>query len=182
LPTIVSRCEVIRLRPVLTETIVQGLTNHTSLSPEQALHLAHISDGMPGYAIYLSQQPKILEQRNTWLEDLHKLLHAHRLERFDYVKPFLKKRNMLDRQKFRDLLLVWLSYWRDIMLRSSGTDTSPANIDRLEEIDEIANHLGLYRSFQVVKSLERALALLSINVNGRLLAEVTMLDLPNIRD
>ena len=170
------------MRPVPRETIVQGLTNQASLSPEQALHLAHISDGIPGNAIYLSKQPKILEQRNTWLEDLQRILRASRQERFDYIKPLLKNRNLLDRTKFRELLLVWLPFWRDVMLRSSGTDAPPVNIDRLEEIDVIANCLGLYRSFQVVKSLERALALLSKNVNGRLLAEVTLLDLPYFRD
>ncbi len=54
LPTIVSRCEVVRLRPLSLETVESYLTQHGADS-DQARLIAHISGGRLGYALRLMQ-------------------------------------------------------------------------------------------------------------------------------
>jgi DNA polymerase III subunit delta' len=173
LPTIVSRCEVLRLRPVALETVKQGLIERFSISAEQAQLLSHISGGRPGYAIRLHQQPDLLEQRRAWLENHAHLLASSRVDRFAYVEALVK-----DREALPMVLMVWLSYWRDVLLCSSGSSTPLANQDRKDEIDQLAHRWSLQEVYRVVASLKHTLDLLEQNINARLAAEVLMLDLP----
>jgi DNA polymerase-3 subunit delta' len=173
LPTIVSRCEVLRLRPLPLGQASQGLQERWGLPVEQAQLLAHISGGRPGYALRLHEQPEQLEKRQTWLDDQRRLLSASRVERFSYAETLSK-----DRDALRAMLLVWLSFWRDVLLKTTGSSVPLANLDRLEEIESLAASFGLQASYQFVSALERTLSLLERNINVRLAAEVLMLDLP----
>ena len=82
LPTIVSRCEVLRLRPLSIEETSTGLQSLRGVPKEEADRLAHISGGRPGYALRLYEQPQLLEQRQAWLDQLLRLLASSRAERF----------------------------------------------------------------------------------------------------
>jgi hypothetical protein len=78
--------------------------------------------------------------------------------------------------------LVWLSYWRDVLLRVAGAETPLVNIDRNMEIEFLAGRLDLSTARKVVSELESALEKMDRNVNSKLLAEVLLLDLPkNVR-
>jgi DNA polymerase-3 subunit delta' len=173
LPTIVSRCEVLRLRPVPIEQVNGGLQDRWGLPHEQAELLAHISNGRPGYAITLHQKPKQLEERQRWLDDHYDLLSSSRVERFVYAETLAKMRKEL-----LNVLMVWLSLWRDVLLYSSGATIPVVNIDRLAEIEQLASLFGLNAAHRSVADIERTLELLDRNINTRLAMEVLMLDLP----
>ncbi|MDO9131147.1 MAG: DNA polymerase III subunit delta' [Anaerolineales bacterium] len=178
LPTIVSRCEVMRLRPLSVESVQTYLQERGAESAPQgyeaqACLLAHLSGGRPGYALRLQSDPAALDSRQARLEDLQKLLAANRRARFTYAESLGK-----DKDAFRNVLLVWLTYWRDVMLRAAQADTPLVNIDRTDEIEALAACLSLPEARRVVTDLERALDRLEKNVNARLLAEVLLLDWP----
>jgi DNA polymerase-3 subunit delta' len=173
-PTIVSRCEVLRLRPLAVEQVEVGLQNRWGVEPERARLLAHISAGRPGYAIRLHQEPGRLEQRQRRLDDHMRLLSASRVERFAYAETLVKERDT-----FRLTLLTWLALWRDVLLRAAGSAAPLANPDRQEQIELLAGHVGLTAARRVVAALERTLRLVERNINPRLAAEVLMLDLPH---
>ena len=174
LPTIASRCEVIRLRPLPFAQVAAGLQAGWDVPAEQAHLLGHISNGRPGLAIQLTQHTELLEQRQTWLDDLHELLSSNRLARFAYAESITKDKHF----PLADLLQTWLSYWRDILLRSTGAETPLANIDRQEEIEQLASRLSMKTARATIQAAERTLQLLDKNVNARLAMEVFLLDLP----
>ncbi|MEN8240707.1 MAG: hypothetical protein ABFS17_02205 [Chloroflexota bacterium] len=173
LPTIVSRCEVVRLRPVPLEQVAAGLQTRWGADPEQARLLAHIASGRPGYARYLHQNPDILSQRQAWLDEQQTLLAGDRVARFTYAQTMSKDREQLPQQ-----LLVWLAYWRDVLMRVSSSQAPLVNLDRAEEIDQLAGRLDLPTTRLVVLSLERTLDELRANINLRLAAETLLLELP----
>jgi len=175
LPTIVSRCEIIRLRPVLLAELAAGLEQHTGIPPDQARLLAHISAGKPGYALQLAQDSELLEQREAMLEDQINLLGATRVKRFSYANQLSK-----DKDQFTNTLTVWLSYWRDVLLQTTSSSTPLTNPDRAEEIQRLARHMDTSAAQKVVLTLEEILAELRTNVNVRLAAEALMLQLPFI--
>jgi len=175
LETITSRCEEIRLRPVALEIVREGLERQWGIPAEQANLLAHISGGRPGYALYLHKNPKALEQRGIWLDDLGRLLAANRVERFFYAAEIIK-----DAKAFQNLIQVWVSFWRDVMLHVAGSDTSVVNLDRKSEIDAVAQKISLTVAQEMVNRLEKTQYRLSRYVNSRLTAEVLMLDLPHL--
>jgi DNA polymerase-3 subunit delta' len=175
LPTIASRCEIIRLRPVPLDIVAQGLSAKWDVPPDQAQLLAHISGGRPGYALHLFQNPELLAQRTTWLDDQQKLLWANRVARFAYAEKAAK-----DKEAFQETLQVWLSFWRDVMMQAGKCASPIANLDREEEIRALASRLSVDRASQVVSGIENTLAELRLNVNLRLAAEVTLLNMPYI--
>jgi DNA polymerase-3 subunit delta' len=174
LPTITSRCEVLRLRPLPVDAIETYLEEHGA-EGEQAHLIAHVSSGRPGYALQLLKDESALEFRAERLSDLGQLLSSTRVQKFNYAEKMAK-----DKESMRQTLLVWLSYWRDVLLQVSGAKASIANVDQNESITALAGQLELGRARQVVHDLESAIDRLECNVNARLLAEVLLLDLPEV--
>jgi DNA polymerase-3 subunit delta' len=173
LPTIVSRCEVIRLRPISSGVIKEGLQTNWQVPPAEADLLTHLSSGRPGYTFQLYQNPANLSLRRTWLDELFNLLSANRVERFEYAETMAK-----DAKTLPEKLQVWLAFWRDVMLRSSNCSSQITNIDYQEIIDQLANNLGQKKAHNLVVVVEQIFDHLDHNVNPRLALEVFMLDLP----
>jgi DNA polymerase-3 subunit delta' len=174
LPTIVSRCEVLRLRPVHAERVAAFLMDHGADQPQADL-IAHISGGSPGLAQRLLEDETLLKARTQTLDDLQALLPASRVHKFAYAEKLAK-----DKDAMRRTILLWLSYWRDVLLQTARAETPLTNADRAPEIEALATRLDLSTARRVVADLERALARLERNVNARLLAEVLLLDWPKV--
>lgn len=174
LPTIISRCEILRLRPLPIEAVVSDLT-YRGVDEERARLIAHISGGRPGYARRLVDDVSLLERRDERLNDLQALLPAPRVEKFSYADKLSK-----DKDAMRQAITIWLSYWRDVMLRVAGAETPLINVDRNMEIEFLAGRLDLSTARRVVSELENALEKMDRNVNSRLLAEVLLMDWPKV--
>ena len=174
LPTIVSRCEVLRLRPLNIEAVQKELEKR-GLEVGQAKLIAHISGGRFGYALRLIENDSLLEKRDQRLNDLLTLIPATRVEKFAYADKLAK-----DKESMRQAILIWLSYWRDVMLRTARAESPLVNVDRNMEIEDLADRMDLSSARRVVSSLENTLEKMERNVNSRMLAEVLLLDLPKV--
>ncbi|HJS19713.1 MAG TPA: DNA polymerase III subunit delta' [Anaerolineales bacterium] len=174
LPTIVSRCEVLRLRPLRIQEVQQALEER-GFEANQSKWIAHISGGRFGYARRLIGSEALLVEREERLNDLQSLMSASRVQKFAYADRLSK-----DKESMRQALLIWLSYWRDVMLRAAQAGTPLVNVDRNLEIEDIASRMDLSSARLVVRGLENTLEKMDGNVNPRLLAEVLLLDLPRL--
>jgi len=170
LPTIISRCEVLRLRPLPIDDVQKALERR-GVEKSQAELLAHLSGGRPGYAFRLAEDKDLLEFRQTRLDDLQKLISAPRVDKFAYAEKLAKEKD-----EMRRVLLAWESFWRDVLLAASKADTPFANIDRAEQIQSLTGQLDLSAARRRVNEVRQALRKLERNVNPRLLAEVLLLD------
>lgn len=174
LPTIISRCEVLRLRPLPITDVEADLTQQ-GVDADRARLLAHISGGRPGFARRLLQDDSLLGEREEHLNDLQTLMRASRVEKFAYADRISK-----DKEAMRKALVFWLTCWRDVMMRVAGSESPLVNVDRAAEIGDLAGRLDLSTVRRVLTELEGALEKLDRNVNSRLLMEVLLLDLPKI--
>jgi DNA polymerase-3 subunit delta' len=174
LPTITSRCEILRLRPLPLEAVSADLIQR-GVDEGRARLLAHISGGRPGFARRLVDDTTLLEKREERLNDLQNLIPAPRVEKFSYAEKLAK-----DKDVMRQTILVWLSYWRDVLLRVAGAETPLVNVDRNMEIEFLAGRLDLSFARKVVSDHESALEKMERNVNSRLLVEVLLMDLPKV--
>jgi len=175
LPTIVSRCEVLRLRPMRLQDLEAHLHDHRGIETGQARLLAHLSSGRLGFALRMHANPGLLERRQEWLNDLRRMLDSPHRTRFVYAERICR-----DKENFRQALLVWLSYWRDVFLCAARAGTPLVNLDREPELREVANWVDLPYARALVGETEKALARLEANINPRLLAEVLLLGWPRM--
>ena len=175
LPTISSRCEILRLRPVGLGNLASVLEERFRIPSSEAQFLAHISNGRPGSAIQLHQNPEYLEKRLEMLNDLWSLLSASRVERFTYAEGLAK-----DKEFTRTTLLTWILFWRDVMMKSSQAETPVANLDFETKINSLAEHLAVSTPYDMIQQIESTLGLIDRNVNTRLALEVLLLTMPRI--
>jgi DNA polymerase-3 subunit delta' len=174
LPTIVSRCEVLRLRPLSIAEVQRGLESK-GIESSRAKLVAHISGGRFGYALRLVENDDLLEMREERLNELLTLLPASRVEKFKYADQLAK-----DKDAMRQTILFWLSYWRDVMLRTAQAESPLVNVDRNVEIEDLASRMDLSSARRVISGLEDTLEKMDRNVNSKMLAEVLLLDLPKV--
>ncbi len=177
LPTIVSRCEVIALRPLPLETVRDALITQWLVPAEQSDLLAHLSGGRLGWAVRMVEDKDALEARAQKLDDLRRLLAATRVERFAYADQ-LSRASSLDR--IQDTLDLWLAFWRDILLASARASAPLTNLDREGDIRILAQTLDPAAASQALTALRRTNELLEKNVNTRLALEVMLLDWPRL--
>jgi hypothetical protein len=83
------------------------------------------------------------------------------------------------RHNLLQAFMIWLSFWRDVMLHTAKAKIPVTNIDRKVEIESLANQLSLPQSRSMVADLETAIDRLEKKVNPRLLAEILLLDWPH---
>ena len=178
LPTIVSRCEIMRLRPLPLEQ-ASACLQERGLPQAEARLLSHLSGGRLGYALRLQANPAELEKRQALLDTLQTLLLASRRERFNTIESLTRNKDK-QRESLRLALQTWLTYWRDLLLCSAGADTPLVNLDRESELRRLAGQIDRSTALRVVTGLERGLDLLQANVNPRLLGETLLLDWPRV--
>jgi DNA polymerase-3 subunit delta' len=142
---------------------------------DRARLIAHISGGRFGYALRLTENDSLLEKREERLNELLALLPASRVQKFAYADKLSR-----DKDAMRQALLFWLSYWRDVLLRTAQAETPLINVDRNLEIEDLASRMDLTSARLVVSGLENVLEKMDRNVNSRMLAEVLLLDMPKV--
>lgn len=176
LPTIVSRCEVLRLRPMGVDLLAEKLTAEHRIPPDQANVIAHVSGGRPGMALNLAGNNDLWDERKLWLDYLHAALSGGIIERFA-----LAERTSRDKNKLREGMRIWLTYWRDLMLASSGAHAPLTNLDYTEALQQVAQQIDFSTARRCAAALEESLEGVELSLNPRLLVEVTLLDWPRIK-
>ncbi|MBN1371742.1 MAG: DNA polymerase III subunit delta' [Anaerolineaceae bacterium] len=174
LPTIASRCEVLRLRPLGLERLSAELARR-GLPEDEARTLAHLSGGRVGAALRLHDDPDLLDARRAWGQDMFNLLADPRRARLGYAESLAK-----DKERLRFALQSWLSLWRDAMLSAADPYLPLTNLEHETELRRLGAAVGVSAARARIADLEQGLMRLDANVNPRLLAEVLLLDWPKI--
>lgn len=175
LPTIASRCQVLPLRPLPIETVERALSERWQVDPASARLLARLSGGRLGWAVRASADPKMLEARRAYLDELAEALcegRAERLMRADHIAK--------DAEKLPELLEYWLGWWRDLLLVQSGDGNRITNVDREDRLREQAALLSLDQVQKALKAVRETTHYLSQNANARLSVEILLLHLPRL--
>lgn len=181
-PTIVSRCEVLRLRPLPIDAAAASLQEYLNTTPEQALLLAHISNGRPGLAVNYHHNLEHRKNRQDPLNHLFHLLTGSRLERFNFAGTLNKEWRDGNKELTFNQLMIGMSFWRDVLLRVSGSVTPITNLDCSPQIDILAAQVDVSTVYRIIRQYEETVRLLMSNVNQRLALEVLFLDLPHIQE
>jgi DNA polymerase-3 subunit delta' len=181
LPTIVSRCEILRLRPLPMDVCTAALQKNWQISAEMANELAHLTSGKIGQAVRYHQDPDQLEKLHQLVQDVFDLLGGSLAARFDYAEKIadLKRKNV-SRESIAMLMKTWLSLWRDFYICTSQSDMPLTFLNFKSLSQNTAEKLTESVIYQQLMKLETALGQLDTNLNSRLLLETLLLDWPKV--
>ncbi|GAB4528072.1 MAG: DNA polymerase III subunit delta' [Anaerolineae bacterium] len=174
LPTIVSRCQVLSLRALPRSLVKEALIEQWGAQPAQAELLAHLSNGRLGWAVQALQDEALLARRNEHLDNLASLMGKGRVERLAYAADLSR-----DPALTREVLAIWLGWWRDILLLVSGSQVAITNTDRMDVLRRQAEQVTVRQAQRMVAQLRSTAVNLDQNVNVRLALEVLLLSLPS---
>ena len=177
LSTVISRCQRLELPPLSITKETTALMESKGIEPERARLLAGLSHGCPGWALSAAGDAHTLQHHHQEVNRLVDIIKADYEERFDYVGQ-LAARFSQNRGAIYEVLNLWLDYWRDLLLVKLGGHDMITNIDRKNELIEMAGGYRLAQIREYIESIRAAGEQLRQNVNARLALEVLMLDIP----
>ncbi len=177
LPTVRSRCQTLAMTPLSKDQMVDRLATGHQATPEQAEQLFRLSRGCLGWAISALEDTQVLEQRQADLEKLRETLDAGLETRFTYANEVASLFGS-DREAAKELLALWLRWWRDLLLIKEGAEEFLQNFDHAESLRSQASGLSTPEIVQFINRLMQTLSSLDSNVSPRLAMEVLMLNLP----
>jgi len=131
LPTIESRCQIIRLKRVGVEDITRVLRKRCGLPEEKARLIASLSDGLVGRALELAEHKEFMEQRQQLFYEINEIIRTGTLGVFNHMDFFLNKK-----QELPDMLDLCELWFRDMLVwKETGNMELVVNRDFLELLE-----------------------------------------------
>ncbi|MCS6880676.1 MAG: DNA polymerase III subunit delta' [Oscillochloridaceae bacterium] len=177
LPTIVSRCRTLRLRPLPRPQVVAALFSRGA-DPDTAALLAAWSGGRIGQALRLLQTPDALARRNEQLAALLAVHDQGRSEAMRWAEQRAREYRGGEQESVFAWLELWQSWWRDVLLVAAGNPEGVVNIDRRADLERIARRHSLSQIYAFVTRLGQAAQHLRDNANPNLVLENLALHAP----
>lgn len=159
LPTIISRCQIVRFNTLGLDELKEFLKSRYNLEKETAHFLAYLSEGSIGKALALNQVD-IFKRRNEMLDGV-------RLGFDDLVETCINSNYDIQ----ADLELITNLYRDLLILKESGADFL-INIDRKEELSELEGKYSSEGIIRIIESINQTRFLIRQNVNPRIALQV----------
>lgn len=189
LPTIRSRCQVLRFGPVAIDVLASALQTRNHLAPDEARTLAAYAQGAPGRAFRLADSPEARQQRGALLDLAVRIADSPRIGAFrlaEELRGLAKTKKSddndeADRTARGDLVraLDVLGAWHaDLLAVTLGGPDAP--VVHEERRQALAHAAGRYGREQLAQNLETLLLFrrhVERNANAQLATEVLMLRL-----
>lgn len=183
LPTILSRCHVIRVRPLESDDLAARLRAEHGCTAHQAQYLSHFTMGSPGLAVRLAGG-NFFEERDALIDMVVSLREG---EHFAAAEQLFSLAGGADdaAQERRETLLrffdVMALFYRDVLAASlDGGASAPVNADRAADVARLAGRLGLEGTRRILESIERARRAVVFNANQKLLLENLTFDVASL--
>ncbi|MCH8113925.1 MAG: hypothetical protein J4O01_00195 [Chloroflexi bacterium] len=175
--TVVSRCQVIGLRPVDAGVIESELIEQFGADEEQARSLSRLARGCPGWAIDALNDPTIIDAHNQAVLRFAEIVTGNIEERFRYARQ-TGGRFWRDREAVLLEMQRWLEWWRDVAMMRHKLSEIVTNVEWSDLLSEIAGELKKSQIAAAVTAIQNTRAALEANAVPQLTLEVLMLDLP----
>ncbi|HWQ13385.1 MAG TPA: DNA polymerase III subunit delta' [Roseiflexaceae bacterium] len=178
LPTVVSRCQPLKLRPVPRPQVAAALRERRDLAPGDAELIAAWSGGRVGWALRVVDAPEELEARQSQLDTLAALAALSRADAFRWAEERAKEYRGGEQAAVFAALELWQSWWRDVLLTAAGCPEAVTHVDRREELQRAAARYTLADIHALLVRIGLATRQLRENVNPQLALENVLLHLP----
>ena len=173
LPTILSRCIRLDLKPVPGEQLKDYLMKSCGVVDYQADVCVAFSQGVVGKAIALASSAHFNEIKDAALQLVRRIKDIELSEMIGAVKQVSEYK--LEINDFFDILMIW---YRDVLLYKATADVNGLIFkDEVYEVKKQANTSSYHGIECKLNALDKAKARLNANVNFDLVIELLLLTL-----
>lgn len=170
LPTIVSRCQLVRFKPLSSKVIEDTLTKKEGITKDEAYMASNLSEGSLGKAIRIAS-PEQKELRNRVIDLITKLSLKDVEGIFETARECTP-----DKEQIPFVLSILSSWYRDLLVFKESEDPSSlVNMDKKEEIAKEAEKYAKEETEEVLSLILKTIDYIKRNVNPQLAMENLLL-------
>ena len=175
LPTILSRCVQLKLKPLKDFTVKSYLTEHLDIPEKEAEICAAFARGNLGKAIHLASSDEFKELFQKVMNIVKNVRSMDIAVLLDCIREI--KEMSFDIEEVLDLMQLW---YRDVLMFKVTKDMNllifKDEYKMINELGEKADYAGLE---QILSAIDTARARLEANVNLELVMELLFLTMKN---
>lgn len=177
LPTIISRCQLLRLKPQGVELVKDYLVNRFNVSDEEAKVVATFSNGLVDTAIKLYNNDDFKLRRLRVIDITDKFLNSKTIEILKEMEFFNNEKTNIE--EIIDLFIFW---YRDVLIyKQTRNESLIINSDQIGKIYSQAEKIrGFSNIKEVILILEEKKQQIRGNVNYSLAIEVMLLNIQDL--
>jgi len=193
LPTIKSRCQIIRFGPIAEDRIIEAL-KQIGINQKQARYWARLADGSLGQACQWAQlelaDANLYETKKELINALSSYQYPNAQELAEWLLRESKNlaadwadldkttsKTDINRRAQKTLLQIIISALHDVMkLNLTGTK-GIVNFDQAEQIEKLAERFDAEKSAEKIADCYKSLRWIESSVNEKLIFEQLLLNL-----
>ena len=176
LPTIVSRCQLLKLRAARVGEIQKYLSEENEMPASKSKVIAALSNGSIGKAIKISTDKAYVERRNAVIHMTKDIISGS-------VFSVLSKTDFLNTEKDNifEIFEMLISWYRDLIIYKEAEQLDYIiNCDKIEEIAFQAQKTETQRLSNAILIIEETRANINNNANYQLSLEVMLLNIQEV--
>ena len=171
LPTILSRCIRLNLKPVANEKIKSYLMKNLQIPDYQADISTAFAQGNVGKAIQLAGSDNFKELKDSAVQLMKRVKDIDIYEMGEAVKQIAEYK--LSVNDYFDIMMVW---YRDVLMYKATMDINGLIFkEQIYDIKKQASKSSYHGIQEILKALERAKTRLNANVNFDIVMELLLL-------
>lgn len=172
LPTIISRCRVLKFSDV-TGKRIEDFLRKENITEKNARLFSRLSNGNVSLALKYSEDPELLSKREDLIKVLDKIIRNTEFI-FDEHKFFKD-----NREDFPDILNFMLTWYLDLVYVKSGREEKIVNVDKIDLLK--LEDVNIARAIKSYDAIINALIRGEKNINFDLNVETLLMELGGIR-
>ena len=173
LPTIVSRCQQIRFKPISKETLESVLVDQHGIDPEKAMIITTMAGGSLSRALQMHRDNWV-NRRNWLIGEMGALTSGPVNRLLAFGEQLSKNKDSLD-----DSLEVMKSWLRDLIVGRMNPERV-INRDLISEIQQTSQKISVTTLLDKIDTIQKAQNAIHTGTNLRLAMEAMVLKLAKI--
>ncbi len=167
LPTVLSRCQQLRLLPMPRDEVAQIIQSKHDIPYAEAMVYAALSQGIPGRGLDFADSSEFKDKRASLLSGIQ----SSDLSTLDLWGPFSDSKDRVD-----ELLDTFLLWFRDILiLKETGDHSLVVNMDKISILKVKTESFTFSSLKDIIEIIEKSRRILKSNGNYQLTIENMLL-------
>ena len=172
LPTIISRCRVLKFSDVTGDRI-EDFLKKKNITEKNARLFSRLSNGNVSLALKYSEDPELLSKREDLIKVLDKIIRNTEFifDEFTFFKD--------NREDFSEILNFMLTWYLDLIYLKSGREEKIVNTDKIDLLK--LGNISVARAIKSYDAIINALVRNEKNINFDLNVETLLMELGGVR-
>lgn len=172
LPTIISRCRVLKFSDVTGDRI-EDFLKKKNITEKNARLFSRLSNGNVSLALKYSEDPELLSKREDLIKVLDKIIRNTEFifDEFTFFKD--------NREDFAEILNFMLIWYLDLVYLKSGREEKIVNTDKIDLLK--LENISVARAIKSYDAIINALVRNEKNINFDLNVETLLMELGGVR-